>query len=311
MNNNIIYSIIIPHYNVPLLLNRCLKSIPNRPDVQVIVVDDLSPDREKYNEIIPELKRKNVELYVVDEKKRGGHARNIGIEHAKGKWLLFADSDDYFNYCIDDIFDEYANADYDCVFFNATILDTNTYQPTSLGQRPASYFRKLEKNQALLEYKLRYLFGQPWCKMVKRDMLLQHDIWFEETIIHNDTQFSYLLGYYAKKVKMDSRCLYAYMVRQGSVSKQKLIDEVLMARIGVFARKYVFLRDHGIANYKPEAHIGNVLLHYKKQHNNKQLQSCFNLLKEIGLTSSEIRHLYYKRMFEKTIIGKIINKIWD
>ena len=127
MNNNIIYSIIIPHYNVPLLLNRCLKSIPNRPDVQVIVVDDLSPDREKYNEIIPELKRKNVELYVVDEKKRGGHARNIGIEHAKGKWLLFADSDDYFNYCIDDIFDEYADTDYDCVFFNATILDTNTY----------------------------------------------------------------------------------------------------------------------------------------------------------------------------------------
>lgn len=311
MNNNIIYSIIIPHYNVPLLLNRCLKSIPNRPDVQVIVVDDLSPDREKYNEIIPELKRKNVELYVVDEKKRGGHARNIGIEHAKGKWLLFADSDDYFNYCIDDIFDEYADTDYDCVFFNATILDTNTYQPTSLGQRPASYFRKLEKNQALLEYKLRYLFGQPWCKMVKRDMLLQHDIWFEETIIHNDTQFSYLLGYYAKKVKMDSRCLYAYMVRQGSVSKQKLTDEVLMARIGVFARKYVFLRDHGIVNYKPEVYIGNVLLHYKKQHNNKQLQYCFNLLKEIGLTSSEIRHLYYKRMFEKTIIGKIINKIWD
>jgi len=33
------------------------------------VVDDLSPDREKYNDIIPELKRKNVEFYVVDEKK--------------------------------------------------------------------------------------------------------------------------------------------------------------------------------------------------------------------------------------------------
>jgi len=38
------YSIIIPHYNIPELLMRCLKSIPKRDDIQVIVVDDGSPD---------------------------------------------------------------------------------------------------------------------------------------------------------------------------------------------------------------------------------------------------------------------------
>lgn len=36
------YSIIIPHYNIPELLQRCLDSIPERDDVQVIVVDDNS-----------------------------------------------------------------------------------------------------------------------------------------------------------------------------------------------------------------------------------------------------------------------------
>lgn len=37
-NNGINYSIIIPHYNIPDLLGRCLRSIPERRDIQVIVV---------------------------------------------------------------------------------------------------------------------------------------------------------------------------------------------------------------------------------------------------------------------------------
>ena len=38
------FSIIIPHYDIPDLLMRCLKSIPVSEDIQVIVVDDNSPD---------------------------------------------------------------------------------------------------------------------------------------------------------------------------------------------------------------------------------------------------------------------------
>lgn len=42
----IVYSIIIPHKNIPDLLRRCLDSIPQRPDIQIIVVDDnSSPDK--------------------------------------------------------------------------------------------------------------------------------------------------------------------------------------------------------------------------------------------------------------------------
>ena len=48
-------SIIIPHYNIPDLLMRCLKSIPISEDIQVIVVDDNSPDADTYSERYPEL----------------------------------------------------------------------------------------------------------------------------------------------------------------------------------------------------------------------------------------------------------------
>ena len=51
----IVYSFIIPHKNCPVLLNRCLDSIPIRDDVQIIVVDDNSDVDKK-----PTFSRQNI-----------------------------------------------------------------------------------------------------------------------------------------------------------------------------------------------------------------------------------------------------------
>ena len=63
MEETVNYSIIIPHYDIPDLLIRCLHSIPVRPDVQVIVVDDCSPEADKYLDKYPELSRPYLEFY--------------------------------------------------------------------------------------------------------------------------------------------------------------------------------------------------------------------------------------------------------
>ena len=47
MNNRFTYSIVIPHYNAPTLLARMLSSIPERDDIQIIVVDDGSTNETK------------------------------------------------------------------------------------------------------------------------------------------------------------------------------------------------------------------------------------------------------------------------
>ena len=57
-----LFSIIIPHYDIPDLLMRCLKSIPVSEDIQVIVVDDNSPDADTYLERYPELSRPYLEF---------------------------------------------------------------------------------------------------------------------------------------------------------------------------------------------------------------------------------------------------------
>lgn len=90
------YSIIIPHKNIPNLLQRCLASIPRREDIQIIIVDDKSDVVEVDFECFPGVGEQCVEVYFTKEGKGAGYARNVGLKYAKGKWLLFVDSDDFF-----------------------------------------------------------------------------------------------------------------------------------------------------------------------------------------------------------------------
>ena len=91
------YTIIIPHKNAPLLLQRCLDSIPFRDDIQIIVVDDDSSSDVVDFMDFPGSSREDVEIIFTKEGKGAGYARNCGLLHARGKWLLFADADDFFS----------------------------------------------------------------------------------------------------------------------------------------------------------------------------------------------------------------------
>src|SRR5690625_3704094 len=90
-----LYSIIIPHYNDIVRLQRLLNSIPlKRQDIEVLVIDDCSPEQhalERLKESMPQVK-----WYTTDKNSGAGRARNIGLQHATGEYLLFADSDDEF-----------------------------------------------------------------------------------------------------------------------------------------------------------------------------------------------------------------------
>ena len=126
------YSIIIPHHNIPKLLLRCLDSIPKRNDIQIIIVDDNSDTSIVNFKHFPGLKQENVEVYFTKEGKGAGYARNIGLKYAKGKWILFADADDFFSDQLDSILSDYVNYDSDLLFFNTKrVLSKNTKKAIS------------------------------------------------------------------------------------------------------------------------------------------------------------------------------------
>lgn len=95
-------SVIIPVYKVEKYLNQCVDSIINQhlDDIEVILVDDGSPDNSP--EICDDYAEKYDYIRVIHKENGGASsARNAGMKEAKGDYLMFADSDDWWNPEID------------------------------------------------------------------------------------------------------------------------------------------------------------------------------------------------------------------
>ena len=96
---NPMVSIIIPFYNVEAFIEDCIKSVLGQdyPNLEAIFVDDCSPDNSV--KIVERYAAKDDRIKLVPhEHNQGlGPARNTGVEHASGAYLLFLDSDDYFS----------------------------------------------------------------------------------------------------------------------------------------------------------------------------------------------------------------------
>jgi glycosyltransferase involved in cell wall biosynthesis len=215
------YSIIIPHYNIPDLLVRCLQSIPERDDVQVIVVDDNSSGNENYLRDIPELSRKNVEFYITKDGLGAGHARNIGLQKAKGKWLIFSDADDFFSEDINLILDDYSNAQEDVIFFNTCSCLSNNIEKRS-NRSYDILFKNYEKTGDRRWFSICY--PQPWGKIIRHQLVIDNSITFQETKANNDLVFAVKTGTLAKTIKVVNHLMYCYTYREGSLSVSKGIE---------------------------------------------------------------------------------------
>ena len=286
-NNTLIFSIIIPHHNIPKLLRRCLASIPSRDDVQVIVVDDCSGEEYKESLQKVECDYPGTEFVYLNRGGGGGKARNEGLKLAKGKYVLFADADDYFTYCFDAVLDEYKSKDYDVVYFNANSLDTDLYIHAKRCIHVNNLIKTAKKNPKKGIFLLRYRFGEPWCKMVKREIIENNNIRFSETIIHNDTKYSYLVGYYSQNVFVDERAIYCVTDRVGSVSKSISLDRMFV-RTQVFAEATVFFFGHGISFYGPFVFIP--LRDFLIKGDLKHAKTCVAIMRNSGMSN----HLIYK-----------------
>lgn len=245
--DNFSYTIIIPHYNIPDLLIRCLKSIPERSDIQVIVVDDCSDNCDSYVECIPELKRSNVEFYITRDKKGAGHVRNVALPYIKGRKVIFADADDFF---VDDfslILDEFANDESDLIYFNTRSCLSDDVSVETNRTKDDLFSLFLETGS--IEH-FKYQYTEPWGKIYSAELIQNNHIVFDETIVANDQMFSLKTAYAAKKIKLVNRPLYVVTTRCDSLSF-KSIDTVekLCARLDVCGRSQVFLSRRGVSFY--------------------------------------------------------------
>ena len=209
------FSIIIPHYDIPDLLMRCLKSIPVSEDIQVIVVDDNSPNADTYLERYPELSRPYLEFIRASKNGGAGYARNIGLDHAKGKWLLFADADDFFVENMSDIIYSYVDSEADVIYFKIKSVLSEDINIATI--RDAHVNKNID--QYLLdgdEWPVRAQMFGPWAKMIKRNLMVKYNIRFDEVMYADDAYCSLQIGYYARTILVVNRVLYVVTYRSNS-----------------------------------------------------------------------------------------------
>lgn len=247
--NKILFSIIIPHYNNEISLTKLLKTIPEDKDIEIIIIDDNSKKKLKYENLIKINRR--IKLLKNINKKGAGGARNTGLEDASGEWILFADSDDFFTDGAFNIIKKYKRNEEDIIFFNCTSIFIETGKK---AQRHI-FFQKIlidylkNKNQHT-EKTLRYEYGVPWGKMIKRSFIEKYKIRFDETIIINDRMFSVLCGYYAKQILAVDRVIYCVTRSKGSLTTLR-DKQIFLIKLEILNRINNFFIEKNESKYKP------------------------------------------------------------
>lgn len=236
------YSIIIPHKNIPDLLQRCLDSIPKRDDIQIIIVDDNSdPDKVDFNHF-PGVGEKCVEVYFTKEGKGAGYARNVGLKHAKGKWVLFADADDFFEQDFIASLDKYCRSDYDVIYFNARDVDGDSLQELALNEFIQRYL-----SHNITKKMLPFYMVVPWGKMIKRELVEKNNMCFEEISASNDVLFSYQIGCNSQNVEVSSDIIYNYLLKRKGSLTSTLSEDVFIIRFRAMINGNLYLIKHGFS----------------------------------------------------------------
>ncbi len=217
------YSIIIPHKNSAALLERCIKSIPQREDLEIIVVDDNSNDIEAVKKVIEKFKK----AILLNNKGFGaGGARNTALLQANGKWVVFADADDFFVPDFLDVLDSYLDKDIDIVYHPALAVDSDTLEPLpELLNKHNLYFEEYKADNFTTD-QIKYRLHSPWWKIVKRDFLMKYSIKFEEVPKGNDIFFSFQIGFFTKKIAIDRHPIYVHTYNRNGISYGKKTVEI-------------------------------------------------------------------------------------
>ncbi|MGX7393442.1 glycosyltransferase family 2 protein [Carnobacterium mobile] len=238
-------SIIIPHYNSIFSLKYLLSTIPEIPEIQIIIVDDRSTfDNESYDKLAKTIKRKNI-LFLrnTSENKGAGACRNIGLNYAKGEWILFADSDDYFIEKFYNTISNYLESENDVIFFTPTSIEIESGK---VSTRHLAYETLIDNYISFPNYKnsldLKFKFFAPWSKLIKRKLIETHHIKFDEVIASNDVLFSTKVGYYMKKYEVTHKKIYCITRKKGSLTTQVSLD-VYNSRLQAFIRQSNFLKE--------------------------------------------------------------------
>ena len=227
------FSVILPCYNVEKYLNECVESILKQSykDYEIILVDDGAKDStpkicDDYAQNYPFVK-------VVHQPNAGlSAARNTGTKYAEGEYIVYVDSDDFFNG--ENVLQKIAER-------TSGNPDVIAYKFIEYNEFNGSYsdcsfnFDIKSKNGSLAEKYLELIdkdayYNSAWSKAIKRSILIDNNIEFERGLLGEDNEWYYHVVMAANTLELIDEPLYVYRRRPGSITtttKRKNLTDML------------------------------------------------------------------------------------
>ena len=257
-------TVVIPVYNVEAYLPACLDSVLGHSleEIEIICIDDASPDRcgailDEYAE-----KDKRVKVIHLPENHKQGYGRNRGEEAARGKYIYFLDSDDMITGTALEEMYEIAEADkLDGIIFDSQVLYESeelrkkhhlAYPPKRSGHYEDAVMTGSDLLDAFVAQKEWnvYVQRQFW----RREYLQENDIYSTEGIEHEDEIFSFKAMLLAERMRYVPKDWFIRRYREGSVMTRGYTDDdfhgyfICFREMIDFAEKYGKKSDGALEN---------------------------------------------------------------
>ena len=265
-------SIVLPVYNVANYLRKCLDSLVNQTfeDFEVICVNDGSTDLSLG--ILEGYSLTDSRFKIITQENQGlSGARNTGIQHVQGDYVLFVDSDDWLEEtALEKLYDHVKGFNSDITMFKFKYYNENSSEfsegPfTNLEVINPSFYTGNFYYMDVLDIIFK-ISHAPFNKLYKTSFLKDIDAQFLYGSYYEDLEFFYKVFLKAKKVSVLPEYLYFYRIRDESIStsgdegsfdifnvlettKQNLIDNDIYGQVKdewlmfiIVNLKYVYLR---------------------------------------------------------------------
>ena len=236
------YSYIIPHKDSIKLLLRCINSIEDKENSQIIVIDDNSKNQDEIIAAIGTFP--SVELILSKHNIGAGAARNLGLKKAIGKWILFADADDFFNEGYIHAVDKYYNSHNDIIIFDTNSRISDSLQITENRFPEWSVIIKRRDFE-----RSKWVIPVVWGKLYLRRFIDENSICFDEVFASNDVMFCYKANLLAKSYFIDDYVLYCSTKNSNSLC-YNINEKNILCRVQVLKRTNALLRSIGMNKYQ-------------------------------------------------------------
>ncbi len=218
-------SIIIPVFNSDKWISRCLDSLIKQTltDIEIICVNDGSTDNSL--KILNKYANKDPRIVVISQKndKGPGKARNVAIKHSTSPYIMFCDSDDWYepNMC-EIMYNTITTQNIDVVSCHCSFEYENADTKKKEIRDKIYYNKNYEGKFKLTEKQFANTNVLLWEKIFRADIIKKYGIKFLHQNPHDDDSFWFEYAAVANNIYYIKEKLYHYFVRIGSIMSKKL-----------------------------------------------------------------------------------------